>query len=80
MSDLLIGTALGLGGGFIRVLAGMVKQRKINWHKKSIILTLVAGAVIGLLTAVIVSESYIYAALTGYVGADLLDNFFKKST
>jgi hypothetical protein len=79
MNDILIGTLLGLGGGIIRAAAGIIKYRAFkNFKAKSTILTLVTSAAIGLITAIIVAESYKYAALTGYVGADLIDNFFKK--
>lgn len=77
----LTAAALGTLGGLVRALYGLLKAtgQGLSVNKGYFFLTLVASAFIGGILGVVFGADYKVAALSGYVGTDLLENIFKGS-
>ena len=71
--------SLGVLGGGVRALYGLLKALNTGetFSKGYFLITLITGGVIGGILGSMFEADYRVAALAGYVGTDILENFVK---
>ncbi|MDD5331966.1 MAG: hypothetical protein PHE43_04075 [Candidatus Nanoarchaeia archaeon] len=72
----------GFFGGLVRSLIGILKYLKTKKGKKRIdwvylILTLIASALMGAFSSIIISGDYRVSLASGYLGIDIIEDLFK---
>jgi len=72
---------VGVLGGLVRAMYGLLKAVNAGFdvNKGYFFITLIISGVIGGLLGYVFDIDYRIAALSGYVGTDMLENIFKGS-
>ena len=81
MLELTISVLLGILGGLVRALYGLIKAvgAGVTVHKGYFIITLIISGIIGGILGTVFNIDFRIAALSGYVGTDVLESIFKAS-
>lgn len=81
MNYLLTSALFGFFGGFVRGIVGIIKDyrknKKFKFEPYYFLITLLGSALIGVFTALILSEDYRISLISGYAGIDLIEGLTK---